>query len=272
VLRKLTFFSLISINACLFTTFTYGDNAIKVAKIHDEVKYSYNFDHDSVNFTGTHYGYKAVTDKWLVLVNFHGEAELNTSNTYDPNKRTLQWGAPYSYAAKHIHDFTAIHEKLALLKAWSQGKAREFVTFVLVPPRSEIFFKFGIAGTQIDQTTQERQEGGGKQLRLLNVPIGTICISLKINPTAAGTFDVETLFQQALQDYNITAKLTLDSPKILMAAKAFKMQNFKDLHLLARIEEAKLDQAIGNAKSIEGKFIEISVGKDVLEAIAKKAK
>lgn len=121
---------------------------------------------------------------WLVLVNVHGPQELNLSSDYDPNKRTLQWGTPYDNAVHTITKGRSAHDASALLRDWSNNAVRKFVTFVCVPPHSELQFWSGYALPQHGgPTDHDSRPGGGVQWRLKGLPKGTITLTTHLFPS-----------------------------------------------------------------------------------------
>lgn len=225
--QRLHFYHVILIVLCFFLpeqVIAHDGNSAPVT-LNQELKYAYNFEKHSSNFTGIHYVFQGTTDQWIVFVNFHTDMILNTTDKFDPQKRTLQWQTPYTYAQKEIHHFTAIHDKLALLHAWSGGKNRNFATFVLVPPHSNLIFKFGLAAPQKDSA--QKTKGGGIQLRMLNIPKGSIAVTLKLRPA----FELVDVFKSAIntveKDYPHLSPHT-----IFEAAEKFSNDSFNPLKVL----------------------------------------
>lgn len=199
------------------------------AQLKEELKYAYGFDDHSVNFRGAHAVFDASNKNYLVFVNFHTDMLLNTSNQFDPTRRTLQWQTPYAYASHEIHNFTAIHDKLALSYEWTHGKTREFATFVIVPLHKEIIFKFGDAALQKDNDEKQGgiREGGGLQLRMLNIPEGSIVVTVRLN----ANFQLQDLLDEVVKALAEKEK-DIDCSKVLRDAQHFSLDDFEHVKVL----------------------------------------
>lgn len=199
------------------------------AQLKEELKYAYGFDDHSVNFQGAHAVFDAINKNYLVFVNFHTDMILNTSNSFQAGKRTLQWQTPYAYASHEIHNFTAIHDKLALSYEWTHGKTREFATFVIVPLHKEIIFKFGDAAPQKDNDEKRGgiREGGGLQLRMLNIPEGSIVVTVCLN----ANFQLQDLFDEVVKALAEKEK-DIDCSEVIRDAQHFSLDDFEHVKVL----------------------------------------
>ena len=143
------------------------------------IDYAWGYDQDDANFEQ---GLPIIevdrsSEKWMVLVNFHGPAPLNISSVFDPSKRTLSWTVPLGYASYEFAHVGRIHDQLALLRAWTGGKYRKYASFIFIPPGNRTRFKIGVAAPQ---ENIEKRWGGGVQMRMRSLPEGAIIVSLPL--------------------------------------------------------------------------------------------
>jgi hypothetical protein len=151
----------------------------QISVLNENIDYTYSFEADRSKFKGFPFLAETQTTKWTVLVNFHGNMLLNTSNVFDPKKRTLSWAAPYSIASQ-VYQIGKVHSGLALPVDWSRGKLRKNITLIFIPPNSNISFLIGYAKEQIGADFLDPRSGGGVQMRLKSLPTGTITITLPL--------------------------------------------------------------------------------------------
>ena len=175
-----------------------------VSLLKEPIDYSFNFDHDKINFEDGFQQTKVTVKNWLVLVNFHDDKPLNTSTTYVPRKRTLSWAVPYAIASQ-IYQLERVHSGLALPMDWStkqkvktnsrrsltgpnkpiagSTRPRSKVTFIFIPP-SQLEFIGGYATGKIadkhGNPYRDPRYGGGVQLRLKGLPAGTVAVTLSL--------------------------------------------------------------------------------------------
>ncbi|MCB9492861.1 MAG: hypothetical protein H6679_01150 [Epsilonproteobacteria bacterium] len=144
---------------------------------------------DGKNFNdGDMFEVKGETDKYLVLVNMHGDAELNTENKFAPGKRTLNWQVPLEYASLGLKTLGDTHNNQALLPEWgvSQVQAKQSTqrqvirnqaTFTIVPPGTKLEY---VIGTASEQEGLDKRLGGGVQMRMKEIPKGALAITVDI--------------------------------------------------------------------------------------------
>lgn len=154
----------------------------KVYSFSEQVSYEYNFENDDRNFTGDISYVEGKTKDWVVLINFHTNMPLNLSPEYKPGTRTMAWGIPFELALSSLFRVSDYHRELALLRSWT-SKHRDYVTFMLVPPGTDVTFKYGLAaGQEIKgdgDYLEDQESGGGMQFRLRYVPKGAIAVTMK---------------------------------------------------------------------------------------------
>ena len=148
--------------------------------INNRIDYSYNYGADERNFSeSTIIPVNAKpTRDWLVLVNAHGPADLNLESRFVPGTRTLSWAVPLKNAVNSLTNLSSPHDRLALLKAWSGNKYRKYITFIFVPAGTSMSFKIGQAKEQTGGG--EHREGQGIQMRLKDLPQGSIAVTLPV--------------------------------------------------------------------------------------------
>jgi len=152
---------------------------------------------------------------WLVVFQAHTQQELNVTNTFDPRMRTLKWGTPYDNAVISIIEGRSAHDNSALLRAWYMEKVRKFVTFICIPPKSEVRFWSGYAAPMSAKATdseiiKESRPGGGMQWRFNSLPKGTICLTTGLFTAESGKMldkedkkvDLQGLFATCVKEYN----------------------------------------------------------------------
>lgn len=200
-----------------------ADN-ITVTVLKEKIPYKYRYVEDRVNFLSSVQQFKGVSKEWLVLVNFHGNSDVNYYKEFDPerdkDKRSLSWGTPFIWGAKYLKTIGDIHKYLALPLSWSGHKARGNVSIILIPKESHVKFMIGYAGSQqtfIKGTeVQDSREGYGMQIRWKYLPAGSIILTVPFNQFAlhdrsskravvAGKeskkIDLRNLLQQVLERY-----------------------------------------------------------------------
>lgn len=113
----------------------------------------------------------------LFLVNIHHkDVPLNTEDRYIPGMRTLQWMIPYDYAVAYLNKLHLIHDHLALPVDWSRWDYRSAVSFLIIPAGRKISFLRGYAKPQKGGGIRDPRDGGGEQMRLKEIPQGTIIL------------------------------------------------------------------------------------------------
>ncbi len=152
--------------------------------ITDPINYSYGYDDDAKNFSADSLQEvkEVFTKEWLIFVNIHGSAPLNVTSIYKQDYRTLSWVTPLKWATNSINSLNAPHEKLALLKEWSNHKYRKYITFIFIPPHTSMSFKIGLAAPQAG--VKEYRNGYGVQIRLKSLPTKSIVCTLPLLRTS----------------------------------------------------------------------------------------
>lgn len=137
-----------------------------------------SYDADDVNFTGDIQSVDITTANWTVLVNMHANVPLIWGGKIPKGEnRSYGWAVPYHIAVNAFKETGDVHTKSALPLAWSRGKYRNMVSFLLIPPLSRLTFKIGYAKPQADSTYAFDRLGWGVQMRLKEIPAGTIIIT-----------------------------------------------------------------------------------------------
>ncbi len=134
------------------------------------------YDLDDVNFIEDSISsFEGITKDWVVLVNIHSNMPLNLTNRYQPKMRTLSWVTPFWFAKNHFSRLGYAHDKLALPKDWSKSQYRKQISFILVPPQTELSFKYGFAKEQ--KGYLDERLGTGLQMRLKYLPKGSVVLT-----------------------------------------------------------------------------------------------
>jgi hypothetical protein len=155
--------------------------AERIYILENPITYDYGWDSDDSNFSEKPSPFTGVANEWIVLANTHIEDELHlgdaVSGRFVPGKhRSLKWAVPYQLIAPCMKNVEDIHNSLALPLEWSSKKHRAFVTFILVPKNASLTYKIGIASEQKENAGKVRY-GGGVQMRLQGLPVGTILLT-----------------------------------------------------------------------------------------------
>lgn len=154
----------------------------------EDISYSFNFDADDRNFFEHPFHFRGILKEWLVLVNFHGNGEVNLFRNYDPirdkGKRSLAWATPYPWAEQNVKTLGDIHNHLALLTQWTNKKVRKKVSFILIPRGTYVNFKIGYASHQKGEIEEsffcEDRSGFGLQIRLYHLPKETLILTMPL--------------------------------------------------------------------------------------------
>lgn len=158
-------------------------------------------------------------DHWLVVFQAHTQQELNLTNTFVPNMRTLKWGTPYDNAVMVIKEGGSAHQYSALLRDWYMQKVRKFATFICIPPHQELRFLSGYAAPMESRVKDEEgnpailkesRPGGGMQWRFYSLPKGTICLTTRLFTEASGktkdkenkSVDLQARLKECVDFYN----------------------------------------------------------------------
>ena len=180
----------------------------EIKTLEQKIDYSYGYEEDKTNFVEGLIDEEGETKDFLVLVNMHTDMPLNTTNEYNPKKRTLKWGLPYENAYYNLFRTQDAHKNSALLREWTSGGFREKVSFVIIPPEKKIAFAIGYAKEQSGQK-YGKEEGYGMQMRLKNLPEGTIVITTNLvikdqknKPKRSKSFSLKKLLDKGIEEYN----------------------------------------------------------------------
>ncbi len=185
-----------------------------------EIEYQYGWhsndsNSDDSNFETPPVAFSGVSKDWIVLVNTHNEDKLHLGaadqQRFTPGiHRSLKWATPYQFLAGCIKNVNQIHDKAALPLAWSSGKLRPFVTFIILPQGTRLIFKPGLAK---DQTiAAEVRYGGGFQMRLFDLPQGAILLTEKLfdekkqdlaKPKGQKEMSLSDKLKNAIEQWNI---------------------------------------------------------------------
>ncbi len=143
-----------------------------------------NYDTDDVNFAIDQLDARIdeicidKTVAWTVLVNMHANVPLVWGgNVPRGDSRSLSWTVPYLIAVDQFKTVGDVHTKSALPLSWGQGKYRNMVSFLFIPPNSKLEFKIGYAKEQTDSVYLYDRTGYGVQMRLKSIPAGTIVVT-----------------------------------------------------------------------------------------------
>lgn len=185
---------------------------IEVKTLPQEINYAYGYENDRVNFEGNYLEARGETKDWFVLVNVHSKMDLNLTNQFDPNKRTLKWATPYENANHTMYKLGDPHSQSALLRDWTGGKFRGEVSFILIPPHKMVEYTIGYAKPQ-EGGKFNSESGYGLQLRFKNLPEGTIVLDTPLiterqhgKAKAQKTFSLKKLLSSAIESYNAQYK------------------------------------------------------------------
>lgn len=183
----------------------------------EPINYDYGYNEDDINFLeGISLPIKnrnVTTKKWTTLINIHGDDKnlwlgKNISGPFNPKKnRSLSWATSYEIGAHFFKHQESIHDSLALPLTWSSGKHRNYITFIVLPPHSNIEFKIGLAKEQIQD---DKRQGGTVQMRLKYLPKGTILLTSPILEPIKHLRDqkgykkihLNLIFKTAIQEFN----------------------------------------------------------------------
>ena len=187
-----------------------------ISVISQELIYDHGFDSDKVKFLdGDLYKITGISKKWIILTNFHGSIELNTTPQFIQGKRTLSWATPFEYSRFLFSTLSDSHNYSALLLDWATKTGinpdehhyyRDQITFLLIPPQKEMTF---LAGFAAPQNNKDERNGGGVQLRFRNIPTGTIAIQAPLQVEKSKTmeggkeskiYDFEKTYENAMND------------------------------------------------------------------------
>jgi|GEM_PF-1811423 len=174
-----------------------------------EINYAYGFEADKANFVpGEFKQTQGITKDWFVLVNVHTDMPLNVTNVFDRDKRTLKWGSPFENARVNFFKIGDPHQQSALVRDWTQGKHRRNVSFVFIPPNTQVEYIIGYASPQEGAEFRD-QAGGGMQMRLKSLPAGTIVLDSKLvgeqqlgKSVSQKSFSLDKLLINAIKSYN----------------------------------------------------------------------
>lgn len=161
----------------------------KEINIAADIDYSYNFDADSKNFQeAPQYLVESGVNGYQAFVNIHGDAELNTSSTFDPKKRTLSWWVPLEQAMKVFDTVNSAHELLALPETWSGNAHRNNLSIIYVPGgKVRMKYKIGLAEPQGTVGDDYYKGGSGLQMRMAKIPAGVKIAEYNLFPAAVET-------------------------------------------------------------------------------------
>jgi|GEM_PF-2608482 len=182
-------------------------DSVSESYIQQDIPYTFKFQEDDKNFeAGLLHVEKAKAKRDIVLINMHqSHMPLNTEPAFKKDHRTLSWGTPYEAAVQQaMSALHHAHDQSALLKAWTAGDLRDSVSFVIIPKGAIMTFKIGYASSQ--EAKSEYRTGGGMQMRLANLPKGTIVLTTPLSHSGSKTtYPLVCLFEKALQQYNMRA-------------------------------------------------------------------
>lgn len=152
---------------------------VTVYQINERLNYDgMYYKSDSKNFMeDSHISVTGQSNQCIVLVNFHTNMNLNTTNTYIKDMRTVAWATPV-FVAQYFFKLGNAHDNLALPKTWSNNQLRNMITFIFIPPSTELSFKIGYATPQHDLF--DPRSGGSIQLRLKYIPLNAILVTVPI--------------------------------------------------------------------------------------------
>ena len=172
--------------------------------IQQDIPYTFKFQEDDKNFEAEPLHIEnAKAKREIVLINMHqNNMPLNTGPTFKKDHRTLSWGTPYEAAVQQaMSDLHHAHDQSALLQSWTAGEIRDSISFVIIPKGATMTFTIGYASAQ--QGKSEYRAGGGMQMRLANLPKGTIVLTTQLNHhSEKTTYPLTCLFEKVLEQYN----------------------------------------------------------------------